>query len=329
MTAHEPVSGGTTTAARSTSPNRPSGAASTRPYTGVVLIHGLGDISRNSMLRQDLNALSYWLNHEAGFAFRSEGPGRLWLTTELTDDENPDARASRATVELAPPAAPAGAPDAGPVLRLDIREVWWAESFGQPDIPTTIRWARLQWREQWRHLLIPIGRRVGPAHTAARTPARETPQALTYRPPQGGGEQRAAAPAATRSAPLNPASHQSLSARLQGSALRVALRLYDLFQYSWKALQWLLLTPAITVLLLVMGVVQVLALIPFLRPAIVASFTAITDYIMLHWVAELQVYLLDYTRSSALRQRFERELDAFLRDPGCERVVVIANPRGR
>src|SRR5215469_2125252 len=35
-------------------------------FTGVVLIHGLGGIPRNSMLQQVLNALSYWFNHEAG-----------------------------------------------------------------------------------------------------------------------------------------------------------------------------------------------------------------------------------------------------------------------
>ncbi len=332
MTTHE--RGPDTAASRSARTPGTSRTTSTQPYTGVVLIHGLGDIPRNEMLQQDLNALSYWLNHEAGFAFRSEGPGRLWLTTELTDDENPDARASRATVELTAPGGTApgvGTQGSDSTLRLDFREVWWAESFGQPDIATTIRWARVQWREQWHHLLIPIGGRIGPAHTAARAPARQTPQALTYRPLQGGGERRSEGAEAAEDARGGAARARSLEARLQLAqrvGLRAALWLYDLFQYVWKALQWLILTPAITLLLLVMGVVQVLALVPFLRPAIVAGFNAITDTIMLHWVAEVQVYLLDYTRSSAIRQRFERELDAFLRDPACERVVVLAESMG-
>jgi hypothetical protein len=142
-----------------------------RRYTGVVLIHGLGDIKRNAMLQQALNALSYWFNHVAGFALGSEGPGRLWLTTQLTDDDNPDAEAARATVELAAPTvAMAGTPTGisadDPGLHLEFREVWWAESFGLPDIGRTIQWARVQWREQATHLLLPLGRRLGPAKTA-------------------------------------------------------------------------------------------------------------------------------------------------------------------
>jgi len=82
-------------------------------------------------------------------------------------------------------------------------------------------------------------------------------------------------------------------------------------------------TPLIALLLIVMGVVRILALVPFFRPAIIGGFTALTNTIMLHWVAEIRVYLLDYTRSSAVRQRFEREVDTFLRDKLCERIIVI------
>src|SRR5262249_29141342 len=47
-----------------------------------------------------------------------------------------------------------------------------------------------------------------------------------------------------------------------------------------------------------------------------------------HWVASMQVYLLDYGRSSAMRQRFERELAPLLADPQCERIVVLAHSMG-
>jgi hypothetical protein len=37
----------------------PAQMGSQGPYTGVVLIHGLGEIGRNTMLQQAVNALSY------------------------------------------------------------------------------------------------------------------------------------------------------------------------------------------------------------------------------------------------------------------------------
>src|SRR5262249_37750706 len=44
--------------------------------------------------------------------------------------------------------------------------------------------------------------------------------------------------------------------------------------------------------------------------------------------APMQVYLLDYTRSSTIRQLFERELRVFLEDEHCDRIVVLAHSMG-
>src|SRR5262245_16827245 len=69
-------------------------------YTGVVLIHGIGDEKRNETLQEALNALTHWFNQVAGLALRPSGPGRVWVRTDLTNDDDPDSRSSRATLEL-------------------------------------------------------------------------------------------------------------------------------------------------------------------------------------------------------------------------------------
>jgi hypothetical protein len=140
------------------SPPRPSEDAAER-YTGVVVIHGVGDIKRNTTLEQAVNTLAYWFNHEAGLALRQEGTDRLWLRAQPSDGRNPDARPATATMELAAPGHEGTAADAAP-LRLKFREVWWAESFGLPSVRTAVQWALVQFREQAAHLLIPIGRRL-------------------------------------------------------------------------------------------------------------------------------------------------------------------------
>jgi hypothetical protein len=294
------------------------------PYTGVIVIHGLGDIQRNAILQQALNALSYWFNHVAGLALRPEGPGRVWLTTQLTDDVSPDAPASRATMVLTPPSTTAGALDGEAPLRLEFREVWWAESHGSPSVASTIRWARFQFGQEAARLLLPLGRRAGPARAAARAPAREVSQALTYRPTADGGKSTTGMGAAgTGSDGGQPPLSRPTRALLRG-----LLYLYGLFQYVWKAVQWLLLTPAITLLLLVMGLVRLLAIFPPLQSAAVQSFNAITEKVMLRWVSSMQSYLLDYTRSAGMRGRFEHEVTEFLRDERCERIVVISHSWG-
>jgi Alpha/beta hydrolase of unknown function (DUF900) len=283
-------------------------------FTGVVIIHGLGDIKRNATLQEAVDALGYWFNHEAGLALRPEGPGRVWLTVALTDNSNPDAPAARATMELEAPTVSATMPGETPALRLEWREVWWAESFGLPSVPATLRWAQVQAREQAKHLLIPLGTKVGPAKTATRAPARETPQALTYQPRQD-----------HQPSPLGPSPRGT---RPRRTVLQAALWLYDRIQYAWKAVQWLILTPLGLLLLLVMAALRVLVLVPFLRLAAIATFTAFFNYVMLHWIASTEIYMLEYTRASAIRQRFERELHAFLRDERCDRIVVLAHSMG-
>lgn len=283
------------------------------PYTGVVLIHGLGDIARNDTIEEYLNALTYWYNHEAGFDLRQEGAGRVWLTTALTDDPSPDARASRATMVLTPPASQsAGSTEEAP-LRLEFREVWWSDSHGTPSVASTIRWARFQYGQEASRLLLPfdlkkkraeLGRMYEPEGEANRDAA-GTRSALT-----GSGRSRP---------PLAPAARAFMRGFLRG---------YDAFQNIWKALVWLFLTPVITILLLVMGLFRLLAVIPFFQGAAVSGFNAVANKVMLRWVSSMQTYLLDYTLSAGIRARFEREVRAFLADEHCERIVVIAHSWG-
>lgn len=272
-------------------------------YTGVVVVHGLGDIKRNITLQEALDSLTYWFSYKAGLALRPTGPGRVWLTPELTDNPDPDAPPSRATLELEAPTDPKGQGD-NDILRLEWREVWWAESFGLPSIAATFKWAITQGVEQVRYLLIPLG---GPGQTAAQSPARRVRQATTYRP---------STPDATE--PLKRSS----------VPLRAALWLYDSFQHLFKACQWLILTPLVLTLLLVMSVVRVLVFVPFLKLGVIATISGILDYIMLHWIASTQVYMQEYTRASAIRERFEREVRALLSDQNCDHVVVIAHSMG-
>jgi len=308
--------------------NAPSGAGQDH-YTGVLVIHGVGDLKRNTTLEEAVNTLAYWFNHQAGLALRRDGPGRVWVTAKLTDDPNPDAPAARATMRLTAPAeASAGtagaSADDDSALQLEFREVWWAESLGLPSVAATIAWARIQAWEQASHLLLPIGRRLGPSHAAFRAPAREIPQALTYRP---AAPSRSATPRARARDGVTLGVRRSLT-RPQRLLLVAALGLYGPVQYVWKAAQWLLLTPLILMLLLVMGVVRLLALLPPLRSTALASASAFLDYIMLHWIAATQVYTQDYTRSAGIRERFESEIERLLRDERCDRLVVIAHSMG-
>lgn len=153
-------------------------------YTGVVLIHGIGDEKRNETLQEALNALTYWFTQIAGLALRPSGAGRVWVHTDLTNDDDPDSPSSRATLELEAPshvAAQFAAVGGNRPLRLEIREVWWAQSFGLPPVGTSLAWATRQlWEEL--HILWPRIGHSGLASAAQRAPARETPQAVTYRP---------------------------------------------------------------------------------------------------------------------------------------------------
>src|SRR5262249_2314640 len=148
-------------------------------------------------------------------------------------------------------------------LRLEFREVWWAESFGLPKVGPALHWARVQFREQLAHLLLPAGFRLGPAQTARRAPARQIAQALTYQPqmtadrvparpdaalarPAGSAPATAAAP--TDAPPVVAAGTpprrmpRTPPPTRPGPGMWVA----DLVQYVWKLAQWLILTPLIS-----------------------------------------------------------------------------------
>src|SRR5262245_37939134 len=76
-------------------------------YTGVVVIHGIGDQRRSATLEEILNALVYWYRERAGLDLQPTGAGRVWLSTHLSDATDPDARAAGATLELVAPSTDA------------------------------------------------------------------------------------------------------------------------------------------------------------------------------------------------------------------------------
>ena len=44
-------------------------------YTGVVIIHGIGNQKRNSTLVEAVDTLSYWFNYHAGLDLQPKGAG--------------------------------------------------------------------------------------------------------------------------------------------------------------------------------------------------------------------------------------------------------------
>ena len=258
------------------------------PYTGVLLVHGIGDEKRNDLIQESLNALIYWFNHVAGLALRPHGDARVWLHTHLTDDDDPDSPASRALIELVPPAPPGAKPEDEPgAMHLKFHEIWWAKSFGLPSTRGAMRWALVQWWQEAPRILFPFARSDAPA----------------------------------------PNQKRSAGAHLLSGLVRPLLAIYDLLQFVTKTLEWLLATPLIFLILLLAGLVQLLAPLPGFG-AILRSVSALVDYVSLHWIASMQVYLLDYTRSASIRHRLDREIRAFLRDDNCRRIVVVAHSMG-
>jgi hypothetical protein len=266
-------------------------------YTGVVIIHGLGDIKRSETLTEAINSLAYWYNHHANLALRRDGTSRVWVTTHLTDDPNPEAKTARATMELAP--------ESGAPMRLEFREVWWAGSFGLPAVGAAIRWTQVQFSEQAANL----------RSLFDRSPDRKG----GYEPPPGSSSDDAALAKARGAGELGP---------VRRGLLRGALPLYDVLQYAWKAAQWTCMTPLVFLMLAAIGPLKLLKFIPGIGPSIVSGLSTLLDYIMLHWIAEAQVYALDYSRSAGIRARFEHEIQPFLTDDQCERIVVIAHSMG-
>jgi len=291
-----------------------SNGANVQLYTGVVIVHGIGNERRNETLQEAVDALSYWFNHVAGLSLRPEGPGRIWLQTELTEDVDPDAPASRATLELAAPSTSAAIEGGPTTLRLELREAWWAESFGTPTLGSVLRWARIQFREEVTHLLLP---------NRATQPARgEVSQA-----PAGTPTLTVSGRQSTHTGTASTTAHVP-GGRGKRLFLAALIWLYDRFQYLWKLAQWVALTPALYFLLLLLSPLRLLARIPAIRPTLVSGINSFMGVVSLHWIAPLQIYLLDYTRSASIRQRFEREVQHFLQDEQCNRVVVIAHSMG-
>jgi hypothetical protein len=196
---------------------------------------------------------------------------------------------------LQAPAGSDGDPAEGPTLRLQFREVWWAAAFGLQPLGTTIRWAQVQWAEQMRHILVPVGRltRRTVAQTGLHPDASDPPSWRPYRP-----------------------------------LLNSALAIYSAIEHLWKIVQWLVLSPFIALLLLLMSMARVVSSIGIIQNALLATFNGLSSYVMLHWIASTQVYMRDYARAASIRHLFERELDDFLRDERCDRVVVLAHSMG-
>jgi hypothetical protein len=269
-------------------------------YTGVVIIHGLGDIKRSDTLTEATNALAYWYNHHADLDLRREGAGRIWVDTSLNDDPSPNGRTARATIELAPPERRGSAKDSQP-LRLKFREVWWAGASGLPPVQAAIQWTQVQFSEQSANL-----RSLFDGSSDRRG---------KYAPPGSQGE-----------VAHSKASDEMIST--ERGTLKAALAVYDVIQYAWTAAQWTVLSPLIFLLLILLGPLKLLRFIPGIGPSIVNGLTRLLDYIMLRWIAEAQVYALDYSRSAGIRSRFEKEFKAFQDDRLCDRIVVIAHSMG-
>lgn len=278
------------------------------PYTGVVIVHGIGDEKRNDTLSEVVDALVHWFMQRAGFTMRSDGARKIVLRTALTARDNPDAAASQATLDLVTPSTAMGSQMATERLRLMVREVWWAQSFGTPRRRLALQWARLQFREEALRVVLPLRQgarmwhaaQLGPRRDAAAAEDADTTHAAPSAPPPGAVQH----------------------------ALVAALTLYEGIQYVWKLAQWLLLTPLLYLALVLSGALKLLALIPFLRSGILGLLSRGARYLTLHWIGPLQVYLDDAVRSSAIRDLFEREVTTLLRDPRCERLVVIAHSMG-
>lgn len=301
-----PASAADTSRAAQPSPEHPE-QRPREPYTGVVIIHGLGRERQSEQLQEAVNALVYWFNHRAGLALREEGSGRVWLDTKLSDDNDPDSSASRATLVLVPP-DPGEGTAAGPprALRSEWREVWWAASFGLRSVGKVFRWAWVQYRQQ-TYVFAPVRQRV-------------TPVQPHQHPTADSGRQPAHPDQA--STPRTGASRHN-----RPGFWRRSIALYDRVEAAWKLVQWLVGMPLVFVLLALIAVVRFLAIIPGVD-RFAQGAAGLANLVLLHWISSMQAYLLDYVRASSMRQRFEDELVPFLDDPQCERIVVLAYSMG-
>lgn len=272
-------------------PGHPGGGR----YTGVLLVHGVGVDERNDALQAYINALAYWFNHVARLAYRPRGTGRLWVRTRLTDDNRPDAAPSRATIELVAPAERAAVHEQSSPTELEFREIWWARSFGVPSPEMGLQVIRAMYREGLFRVL-----RTWLLRRGTRRPS-------SY----------------------HQASMERGARRIVREIVRLPQRavilVYEIVQELWKAGQWLVSIPFAFSLLFLLRVARWVQPLPFLG-RIVASIGG--TFSTLGWMASVQVYLVDYTRSVAMRYRFKCELEDLLADPRCERIVVLAHSMG-
>jgi hypothetical protein len=299
-------------------------------YTGVIVVQGRGTEKRGETLTEVLDALSSWLHQYAGFAVRPEGRGRIWVRTALTTGTELGAPVSRATLDIA---APSSGSSSSPsqhsedTLRLELREVWWGQRFDVPPLGTSLGWASVQFREVLLRLLLPRTLRVGRAREAEA--AHYVAQALSFRPRTGSQSQVGlAAESGGVTSPLSPPQRTAIDDRLQHAMLLAALWLYDLLQYVWKAIQWLVLLPIVWLLLILLGILRFLAFVPFIGSAVLTVLSTLFGYLSLDWMAPMYAYVGNYTRSATMRQTFEQQITDLLQDEQCDRVVVLAQAVG-
>lgn len=276
----------------------------TGPYTGVVLIHGLGIEQRNDTLQEALNGITYWFNHKSGLEFRPTGPGRIWVETRLTLNANIDADCSQATVWLEPPAT-SGRQSSAP-LRLELHEVWWAQSFGLPSASHVLSWTFLQFFQ--------VADRLSPISSGSGR------LRVLHSDDRGKGDD----PHGTFSSTTTSTSSRRYPLDW---LLRVPLFVYDGAQYVVNLLAWLIGLPMIVLLLLVAMLFDKVSGIPGI-PTIIQGVQSFFTLLSLHWLGSMQIYMEDYTWSSSLRERFQQELATFMDDPACESIVVIAHSMG-
>ena len=258
-------------------------------------MHGIGVERRNDALQAYINAFAYWFNHVARLAYRPRGTGRVWVRTQLTDDNRPDAKPSRATIELVAPAELAVADGQSTPTQLEFREIWWARSFGVPSAAMGLQVVRAMYREGIFRVV-----RTWLLHRGNPRPSR-----------------------------YHQASAERGARRLIRGMIRLPQRavilLYEIVQELWKAGQWLVSIPFGFSLLFLLRLARWVQPLPILG-SIVASIGG--TFSTLGWMASVQVYLVDYTRSVAMRYRFKCELADLLADPRCERIVVLSHSMG-
>jgi hypothetical protein len=116
--------------------------------------------------------------------------------------------------------------------------------------------------------------------------------------------------------------------RVRRIVLGTVLWFNDLLQYVVNAIGWLLLTPLITLLLIVLAGLDWIPFISVLESTLLKPVAAILNRVVMYWIAPLRLYLQSSVAATAVRETFEREVDLFQRDRLCERIIVVAHSWG-